>query len=1220
MQNNKLTKSALCVGMALASTSVFAASSWLSRVNTIDENQNKQTFSAQNIQSVNVSSTDSSKAIFDITVSLHNNPEGVEQVVYEEIFANFADGICEQTNGAHKLGKVSVFRENKHRSKSDIIWGEREWPRTNASGFGANGMHIWFGDVFPNGASPGVDHDMLNDPLGAGYTLAHEWGHYAYGVFDEYQGTADSGEASTPLNTDVAATSIMSNQWRATQGDMIWLNHSTADSIGDVNRTAQGRVYGKSAWEVLLQDAKDDPKLGRKTAQPNRTRFVTLADNAPDSTTPVKIELPTAQTSCRDQLEVVWVEGDIDMQVVIDRSGSMSGSAIDNAKQAAKILVDATAEGSTSLGLVSFSSNRSVVQDFPIQKIENPDTGVKVSLKASIDAIRSSGSTALYDGSQLALDNLVTYQQNEGSGAPGVVFVLADGDDNSSTRSQSEVIANYQNSNIPIFSFGYGFASPTGPLLTLANETGGKYFSSPTSLAQIVDAFLQANAIATDNQNLASSLLTINSAESATQAIEVDSGLDNINVFVNHNLAATDVELKLLDATGVEVTGVVFECVEAAGTQSCNTNITQADIAAHGLGQWQLQISNVSVNSELKTAVNISAEPSLSGSYTVSVEGFTGNAVTYPEPMIITTAITKDKLITGANVVATITSPSDLTTTLDMFDNGLEGDAVAGDGIYSVIAPYKSNGIYQVEVHVNNNDSAAMYTTTGLLTATLDGSVPTIEALPAITENFVRITKTSLVITDVPRDSDGNDTYTGSDDLATTNAGVTGVVDNAGDIDFYDISGVDTSKDLVVRVADLSLGMKPSLNLYKSDGTTAIKESITLDTNPSKTGYLYYTIDKADLESNIYAAVKHEDVSAVAGGYQISAGEALNTDVAPNNAPAINADNVSVWSGQTKMLSPLNNDTDIDGDTLTIDSINTTNTLATVTLSGDKVIYDASVAFADETQGTIVTDTFKYIATDNNGAFVEGTVTVAVNINSSPEAAVDTVEVKENASVTISALSNDSDIDGHTITLLSYDAALNGQLTDNNDDTWNYSPNGQFDNLKKGETATESFTYTIADELGAQSSAQVTITIVGVNTLPVSVEDTATTTKSETVQVDVLANDTDEDGDVLTVSSFNADNIKGAVTDNGNGTLTYDPAGKFDSLYSGESTTETFTYTVSDGEQQVTTNVVMTITGEGTKPAVPVDNTEPTSRKSSGSLYWFTLLLMPFAALRRRKK
>ena len=1219
MKQYTLTRSALCVSLALTTTSAFAANSWLSRVNTVSEDQQQQIHVANYVESLSsIDARDTSQAVFDITVSLYNNPQGNEKLIYDQVFANFADAVCEQSNGEHKLGKISVFRENKHRSKSDIIWGPREWPRANASGFGANGMHIWFGDIFPNGAGAGLDHNMLQDPVGAGYTLAHEWGHYAYGVFDEYRGSAESGQASTPLSSDIATQSIMSNQWKAKQGDFQWVNHSTKSTFGDAARTAQGRVYGKSAWEVLLQNTKEDPKSGRKTAQPKRIKYTALANNAPDENNPIKFQLPNAQASCQDQLEIVWVEGDIDMQVVIDRSGSMAGTPINNAKQAAKILVDATAEGSTALGLVSFSSRSSITQDFPIQKIDKPDIGVKAGLKAAVDNIRAGGSTALYDASQIALDNLVTYQSTKGSGAPGVVFVLADGDDNSSRNSQANVINNYQAANIPVFSFGYGSASPTGPLLTLANSTGGKYFSSPTSLAEIIDAFLQANAIATDNQNLISSVINLMSGTSETQPITVDSGLDNFNIFINHGLNANDIQLSLFDSNNIEVNDAIFDCMQTSNSMTCSANISSSIIAKHGGGEWQLHLSNSNLY-DTNATINVSAEPSLAGSYTVTVEGASGNAVNYPAPMIITTAITKDKLITGANVVATIKDPAGSTTTLEMLDNGLFSDATAGDGIYTAIAPYNQNGIYQVEVNVNNNANQAKYTTTGLLTPTIDGSVPEAEALPDINENFVRISKTTIVVSDVPySDGDGN-TYN-ANPLNADNSGAGGVIDSDIDLDYYLIKEIDITADLVVRVTDLSLGMKPNLSLYKSDGTTIIAENITLSSNPSKTDYVYYKVDQAALESEIYALVKHEDPSATVGGYQISAGKPLNTDTPPNSAPETSEDVISLWSGQIATITPLDNDTDADGDDLVIDSINTDNTLGVVTLSGDSVVYDATTAFSNEAEGTVVTDSFKYIVTDNKGAFVEETVNVTVNINSSPTAVEDIVNVAENETVVISPLVNDSDVDGHNFGISSFSTEIKGKLTDNNDSTWLYSPDGQFDDLLKGEVSAQEIKYTIVDELGATSSSSVKVNVIGVNTLPHAEADSVNTSKSKSVQINVLVNDFDSDNDTLSVSSLNVEGVKGLVTDNGDGTVTYDPNGQFNTLYSGESATESFSYTITDGEAEASGNVTITISGEGVKPTSSTEVSSKEDSSSGGSLYWLTLLLMPIAVVRRRKK
>lgn len=1211
----KFSKTAMAVGLAISSTSAMSANSWLSRVNVIENNKPVVTQATQ-LNAVNSITRDSNQVVFDITVSLHNNPEGDEQKIYQEVFEYFADGVCEQSNGAHKLGKVSIFRENKHRSKSDIIWGEREWPRANASGFGANGMHIWFGDVFPNGAGAGKDYDMMADTKGAGFTLAHEWGHYVYGVFDEYRGRDITGHTSTPLTTDIATTSIMSNQWNARNNDYSWLNHSTTDNIGNVSRTAQGRVYGKSAWEVLVQNPKDDPKSGRKTAQPERTRFVTLAENSPDSVTPVKIELPEQQDNCRDQLNLVWVEGDIDMQVVIDRSGSMRYDPIENAKQAAKTLVDATSEGSTSMGIVSFSSSSSITQNHIITKIPDPDTGVKNSLKNAIDTITAYGSTALYDGTKLALDNLVSYQATQGTGAPGVVFVLADGEDNDSRISQSDVIINYQNANIPIFSFGYGSASPTGPLLTLANSTGGKYFSSPRSLAEITDAFLQANAIATDNQNLISSTTTIAGNDTWTSPIVVDSGLENINIFINYNGREDQIDLSLFDANGNSVNSVSFDCIAFSGNQSCQAVISSTDIANLGSGEWSLGVhNNNGLNGDIQAFVNVSAKPNLEGSYTVSVEGYNGNEVTYPAPMIITTALTKDKLITGANVVATITDPAANTSSLSMLDDGLAGDAVAGDGIYSAIAPYGMNGIYQIEVNVNNSGNTATYTSTGLLTPTLDGSQPEPEALPVIDENFVRIAKTSIVVSDVPY-SDNNDQYYYATPIEPDNLGLDGVIDRAGDVDYFVINNIDVSKELVVRISDLTLGMEPKFTIYKQDGTTSIIEGVTLVSNPSATNYAYYKLSTAELESTLYVAVSHADDTATVGGYQLSTGEPLNTDVPPNIAPVATTDTASLWTGQSVTISPLLNDTDADGDTLTLESVDSSSAEGLISVQGNDISYDTVGKFANATPGSTVIDTFNYIVTDNRGAFVEGNVEVTVNINTHPSAEPDTMTVNENEAVVINAISNDSDADGHSISITSHSGSLSGSLVDNGDGTFTYDTNGQFDALIKGETAEESFDYVLTDQIGASSTGNVVVTVVGINTAPEASNDEGVTTKSASINIALLDNDTDLDGDTLQIASLETGSLKGVVTDNGDGTVTYNPNGQFATLYQGQSETESFSYTMTDGEAEATANVLITINGEG---AAPQPEPQPEKKKSSGSLTWLLALFAPLA-FRRRKQ
>jgi VCBS repeat-containing protein len=78
----------------------------------------------------------------------------------------------------------------------------------------------------------------------------------------------------------------------------------------------------------------------------------------------------------------------------------------------------------------------------------------------------------------------------------------------------------------------------------------------------------------------------------------------------------------------------------------------------------------------------------------------------------------------------------------------------------------------------------------------------------------------------------------------------------------------------------------------------------------------------------------------------------------------------------------------------------------------------------------------------------------------------------------------------------------------------------------------------------------------------------------------VFTNDTDPNGDPLTLQTFDTTGTLGLVTSNGNGTFDYDPDGHFESLVPGEQATDTFTYTIRDGHGGTdTATVTITING-----------------------------------------
>ncbi|MGI8791925.1 MAG: Ig-like domain-containing protein [Acidimicrobiales bacterium] len=171
--------------------------------------------------------------------------------------------------------------------------------------------------------------------------------------------------------------------------------------------------------------------------------------------------------------------------------------------------------------------------------------------------------------------------------------------------------------------------------------------------------------------------------------------------------------------------------------------------------------------------------------------------------------------------------------------------------------------------------------------------------------------------------------------------------------------------------------------------------------------------------------------------------------------------------------------------------------------------------------------------------------------NEAPEAVDDQVTLDEDTLVDIDALANDSDPDGDAISLVSITQPGFGSAAVNPDGTIRYVPQANYNGQ-------DSFTYTITDgEADHDVTATVWLTVDPVNDPPVANDDSGETGPNQAITIAVLANDTDIDGDALTVAVSGGPEW-GTATVNGDNTITYQPA----PLFSG---TDTFTYVASDG-------------------------------------------------------
>ncbi|MDD5094745.1 MAG: cadherin-like domain-containing protein [Dehalococcoidia bacterium] len=184
-----------------------------------------------------------------------------------------------------------------------------------------------------------------------------------------------------------------------------------------------------------------------------------------------------------------------------------------------------------------------------------------------------------------------------------------------------------------------------------------------------------------------------------------------------------------------------------------------------------------------------------------------------------------------------------------------------------------------------------------------------------------------------------------------------------------------------------------------------------------------------------------------------------------------------------------------------------------------------------------------------------------------PPIAIDDIASTDiNTAVTIDVVANDTDTDGDTLSVdvASLAQPANGSVAINIDGTVTYTPNTDFEGI-------DTFIYYAYDET-VNSENPATVTIDVGNQKPVAIDDSATTEKNIAVIIDVVANDTDIDGDTLSVDAGSLSQpANGSVAINSDGTVTYMPKAGYKGV-------DTFSYYAYDGTVNSENPATVTVT------------------------------------------
>ena len=327
-----------------------------------------------------------------------------------------------------------------------------------------------------------------------------------------------------------------------------------------------------------------------------------------------------------------------------------------------------------------------------------------------------------------------------------------------------------------------------------------------------------------------------------------------------------------------------------------------------------------------------------------------------------------------------------------------------------------------------------------------------------------------------------------------------------------------------------------------------------------------------------YKVIDNQGGEATASVFIVS----TNTNSAPvanNDSYTVNEDNTLVVSAENGVLS---NDIDPNGDTFTVDD-----TFMVAPTHGQLLLsIDGSFSYIPDANFNGV-DQFQYAAIDSLGASATATVTIIVNSQpDNPVAQNDAYQFSRNNLFSVSAesglLANDFNIETGELTVNTTPVTVpqNGTLNLNSDGSFTYQPNSDFSGV-------DSFSYSISNEQGLTATAQVILSESGNNTFPAASDDQFTIAEDSSAKLfNVLANDTDADGDTITLFNVNSTLGSASIV---NGQIEYTPPANF----SGQTV---LTYSITDGyengspgEKDSSASVTITVTPVNDAPVANTD-------------------------------
>jgi large repetitive protein len=346
----------------------------------------------------------------------------------------------------------------------------------------------------------------------------------------------------------------------------------------------------------------------------------------------------------------------------------------------------------------------------------------------------------------------------------------------------------------------------------------------------------------------------------------------------------------------------------------------------------------------------------------------------------------------------------------------------------------------------------------------------------------------------------------------------------------------------------LFIAQLPTLVRPENQSAEELDLSLTPDGefffNPTEAGTFVFNYSATDGEESDVAQIRVEV-----------------TDPRENRPPTAIRDDIVIPAGSSRLVYVLANDGDPDGDIVALVGHTTDDGLTVKEVDG--IGYLVTVA-----PNAPKRPTFRYQISDGQSDPVSAVVVVAVTdselIDQPPVARTDVVEVRAGGKIAVPVLRNDYDPEGGALEVASVTANPAAETEP--------GVEGQTVDIAVHRDVVSSFTlsYTVADKGGNQASAFIEVRIVPadeVNRPPIARTDIARTRSGVPIAIEVVANDSDPDGDIIAVQNVRTQPGGGSARVD-SGAIVYTPSETF-------SGTDRFSYALVDANGEIAIGVVL---------------------------------------------